>query len=293
MLPVVLPAPAASAGGSPPTVTYWVNLDTTPLIGHPAGPFAVAFQLADGSGTGDGNNAAVVGGFQFGAGGGPSGISVVTGSAFGDLSSVVSLTDSGRVNFFYQTFTPGNTLSLQVTVTTNADAGGTLDEFAFYTLDNTLTPIPTMAGAPLDIFSSINLTTNPALHTYASDISRSPAGGGEPINIPAPLVVGLSASTLDFGSQAVGTTSKPQNVKLTNASSIAITISNIAITGADLSDFAETNTCPIAPSMLAAASSCMLTITFTPSEAGSRQATLSIGDDEPTPQTVVLTGKGM
>lgn len=103
--PAALPAPAASFGGSPASVTYWVNLDTTPLIGHPAGPFAVAFQLADGSATGNGNNAVVVSSFQFGPGGAPSQTPVVTGSAFGDLSSSVSLTDSGPVNFLLHSFT--------------------------------------------------------------------------------------------------------------------------------------------------------------------------------------------
>ena len=45
-----------------------VTLDTSVLIGSQAGPFFIGFQLADGSLTGDGNNAAVVSNFQFGGG---------------------------------------------------------------------------------------------------------------------------------------------------------------------------------------------------------------------------------
>ena len=288
-----LPAPAVSGSGATPTVTYWVSLDTAPLIGHPAGPFSLTVQLADGSGTNDGNNAAVVGAFQFGTGGAPSATPTVTGSAFGDLSTTVSLTDSSTVNFFYQTFTPGTSLSFPIVVTANADAGGILDEFALYVLDNTLTPLPTLAGAPLDIFASINLTTSPVLKIYAGDTSRSPAGGGGPISIPAPFVVITSPSGLNLGMQQVGTTSAAKNVKVINAGVTALTISGISVTGADAGDFAQSNTCPAAPSTLAAGASCTISVTFTPSASGNRQATLSISEDEGAPQTVVLSGKGM
>jgi len=275
------------------SVTYSVNIDTAPLIGHPAGPFSIAFQLADGSGTGDGNNAAVISRFQFGAGGGPSGTPTVIGSAFGSLSSSVSLTDHGAVNFFAQTFTPGDTLTFSLTVTTNADAGGILDEFIFSILDNTLTPIPTMAGAPLDVFLSINLAPRPTVQTYAGDTSRSPAGGGGPIDIPTPQVVTLSVSRLNFGSQAVGTTSPAKTVRLTNVGSTALSITSIGIMGANAGDFAETNTCPIAPTTLAAHAHCTITVTFTPSATGSRHAALIVSDTDGSRQTVTLTGTGM
>lgn len=275
------------------SVTYSVNINTAPLIGHPAGPFSIAFQLADGSGTGDGNNAAVISKFQFGAGGGPSGTPTVLGSAFGSLSTSVSLTDHGTVNFFAQTFTPGGTLTFSLSVTTNADAGGILDEFTFSILDNTLTPIPTMAGAPLDVFLSINLAPRPTVQTYASDTSRSPAGGGGPISIPTPQVVTLSTSRLNFGSQAVGTTSPAKTVRLTNVGSTALSISSIGIMGPDKSEFIQTNTCPIAPATLAARAYCTISVTFTPSATGSRRAALIISDADGSTQTVTLAGTGM
>jgi hypothetical protein len=274
------------------TVTYSVTLDTAPLIGHPAGPFSIAFQLADGSGTGDGNNAAVIGGFQFGAGGAPTNTPTVFGSAFGTLSSEVSLTDSSNLNFFAQTFTPGNTLTFSVSVTTNADAGGILDEFTFSILDNTLTPIPTMAGAPLDVFLSINLTPKPIIQIYASDVSRTPAGGGGPINIPAPQDISPSTSLLSFGSQAVGTTSQGKTVSLTNVGTTALGITSIGITGTDPGDFAQTNTCPVAPATLAPQANCTITVTFTPLATGTRSAAVTIDDASGGTQAVTLTGKG-
>src|SRR6266852_3980540 len=129
------------------TSLYTVSLNTAPLIGHSAGPFYLAFQLADGTGTGDGNNAAVLSDFQFGGAGAPFGPSpVLFGSAFGDLSSTVILTDSAFPNFFAQSFTPGSTISFLLDLTINIDDGDIPDEFTFSILDRTLTPIPTMAG---------------------------------------------------------------------------------------------------------------------------------------------------
>jgi hypothetical protein len=45
-----------------------VTLDTSALGALPNGPFSLGFELADGSGTGDGNNSVVLSDFQFGSG---------------------------------------------------------------------------------------------------------------------------------------------------------------------------------------------------------------------------------
>lgn len=290
---VILVALLGLASHGLATVTYSVSLDTTPLVGHPAGPFSIAFALADGSASGDGNNALIINKFQFGEGGGPAGTPMVFGSAFGSLSSTVSLTDQGNVNFFAQRFTPGNTVTFSISVTTNADVGGILDEFTFYVLDNTLTPIPTMAGAPVDALMSGNLSPNLVAQTYASDLSRSPAAGGEPINIPAPQTVILSPSSVNFGSQTVGTTSAAETVRLTNAGSTVLSIATIGLSGADPSDFAQVNTCPMAPATLSPRATCTISVTFTPSASGSRVATLSVSEADGSTETVSLKGTGM
>lgn len=274
------------------TVTYSISLDTSPLIGHPAGPFSIAFQLADGSGTGDGNNAATISGFQFGAGGGPSGTPQVHGSAFGTLSSAVSLTDHGQVNSFAQTFTPGSSLTFSISVTTNVEVGAILDEFTFSILDNSLAPIPTMAEYPLDVFLSINLAPKTIIHTYASDVNRNPAAGGGAINISTPQVLSLSTTSINFGSQTVGGTSAARKVNLTNVGSTVLSIKSIAITGKNAADFAQTNTCPLSPATLAVRANCTITVTFTPSATGTRSGAVSVTGTNGSTQTVTLTGKG-
>ena len=96
----------------------------------------------------------------------------------------------------------------------------------------------------------------------------------------------VSPASLSFTSQALGTTSEPQAVTLSNPGSAALEITSIATNG----DFAETNNCG---SNLAAGTSCTINVTFTPTAAGGRTATLTIRDTATdSPQTVVLTGTG-
>jgi hypothetical protein len=104
--------------------------------------------------------------------------------------------------------------------------------------------------------------------------------------------VGLSASTLTFGSQSVGTTSTPpQVVTLTNGGTSALSITSIQITGTNPGDFAITsNTCG---SSLGINGTCTVSLDFAPTTAGSRAATLTFTDTATnSPQTVSLTGTG-
>ena len=94
--------------------------------------------------------------------------------------------------------------------------------------------------------------------------------------------------SLTFGPQAIGTTSSPQIATLTNTGIATLTLSSIGIVGANASDFAETNTC--GPT-LAPNDNCQVSVTFTPTVAGTRSAAVSITDNaSDSPQTVALTG---
>jgi hypothetical protein len=102
--------------------------------------------------------------------------------------------------------------------------------------------------------------------------------------------VNLSNTSLVFGNQPVGTPSAPQNVTLSNTGTATLKIGNIGITGANSSDFTETNTCGTS---VAAGANCTMTVTFTPTATGGRSASLSITDNAPgSPQAVSLSGTG-
>jgi FG-GAP-like repeat/Abnormal spindle-like microcephaly-assoc'd, ASPM-SPD-2-Hydin len=103
-------------------------------------------------------------------------------------------------------------------------------------------------------------------------------------------VVQLSDVGVNFGDEQVGTQSSAASITVTNKGGLAISISQIAITGTNAGDFAETNNCG---SGLAGGASCTIVITFTPIATGARSATLSITDSGGgSPQTVALAGTG-
>jgi Abnormal spindle-like microcephaly-assoc'd, ASPM-SPD-2-Hydin len=101
------------------------------------------------------------------------------------------------------------------------------------------------------------------------------------------LRAALSPASLTFGGQAVGTSSASQTVTLSNTGGAPLSISGIVVNG----DFSQVNSCG---ATLAAGASCPITVTFTPTVAGTRQGTLTITDNAPGgPQTVSLTGTGL
>jgi hypothetical protein len=103
--------------------------------------------------------------------------------------------------------------------------------------------------------------------------------------------VTVSPASLSFGNQAQNTPSSIQKITLKNGQSTAITITSIA---SNLSDYSQTNTCPISPATLGASKTCTISVTFTPSALGSRPATLTVKDTGTnSPQTVSLSGTGI
>ena len=94
-----------------------------------------------------------------------------------------------------------------------------------------------------------------------------------------------SPSSLSFGSTAVGATST-STVTVSNSGSAAVSMASVGVTG----PFSETNNCGTS---LAAGASCTVSVTFTPTAAGSASGTLSVNSSAPgSPLTVALSGTG-
>jgi hypothetical protein len=101
--------------------------------------------------------------------------------------------------------------------------------------------------------------------------------------------VSLSATSLSFGSEVIGTTSGIKTVTLTNTGSAALAISSIV--PSPIPTFAETTNCG---ATVKAGAQCAIRVTFTPSTAGTITGSLSITDNASnSPQTVSLTGIGL
>ena len=139
-------------------------------------------------------------------------------------------------------------------------------------------------------------TATNAPYTNSSDnwtdqmVAFKPASSGAQTAGATSPVVSLSSTSLTFASQAVGTTSATQTVTLSNTGGSALTISSLALTGTNPSDFAQTNTCG---SSVAAGANCSLTVSFKPTASGTRTAAVTLSDNATgSPQTVTLTGTG-
>lgn len=88
---------------------------------------------------------------------------------------------------------------------------------------------------------------------------------------------GISPTSVTFPQlQAVGSTSSPQSVTLTNLGGTPLTLSGITLAGQNAGDFAETNQCTAS---LAVGASCQISVTFTPTGFGNRNGILVIAND--------------
>lgn len=175
-------------------------------------------------------------------------------------TAAVSITSIAASGDFAQT----NTCGSSVAAGANCTISVTFTPSAVGTSLGTLIAIDSAAGSP-------------------QSVSLSGTGTAPVVTAPA---VTLAPTSLTFASQNTGSTSAAQTVMLTNSGSGALSITSIAATG----DFAETNTCG---SSVAAAASCIISVTFTPTSGGTRTGTLTITDNASgSPQTVSLTGTG-
>jgi len=186
-----------------------------------------------------------------------------------------------------------NNQSTALSITSIAISGANASDFA--ETGNCVGSVP--AGASC----SINMTFTPAVAgsrsgslNIANNLSTSPlpvplTGTGE----TATRIVSLSASSLTFTNQMVGLTSPPQVITLNNTGNSALTLSGVAFTGTNASEFAETDNCG---GSVAAGASCAINVTFSPIATGTRTGTLNITDNSTSPsspQTVALTGTGI
>ena len=105
--------------------------------------------------------------------------------------------------------------------------------------------------------------------------------------IYTPLTLTFSASSLNFGLLQIGQTSPPQTVTVTNVSNHSVKFSSIATSG----EFSQTHTCP---TTLASGQNCTITVTFTPTVAGTQNSAVTLKDNCPgsPKQTISLTATG-
>ena len=188
-------------------------------------------------------------------------------------AQTVTLSNTGNAALSISSMALGGANSADFAQTSNC--GASVAAGASCTISVTFTP--SAAGARS---ASLAITDNATGSPQTVSLSGT---GLEP-------AVSLSPSTLTFAKQTTGTTSAGQGVTLKDTGNASLKISSIALSGANPGDFAQTNNCG---SSVAPGASCTISVTFTPTAAGSRSASLEISDNaSASPQTVSLSGTG-
>jgi probable HAF family extracellular repeat protein len=82
----------------------------------------------------------------------------------------------------------------------------------------------------------------------------------------------IAPGPLTFANQAVGTTSQPQTLTLTNSGTVPLSLDSISL-ASGAADFSQTNACP---QSLAAGANCTVSVTVAPSMAGVQNAVLNV-----------------
>jgi len=106
-------------------------------------------------------------------------------------------------------------------------------------------------------------------------------------------VAAVSTTALSFAGQAIGTSSPPQTIILSNNGTVELTLKSFAISnGVGAADF-SLNPMGNCPGTIGINALCLINVTFKPTGPGARAAVLTITDDSPdSPQRVTLTGTG-
>jgi sugar lactone lactonase YvrE len=108
----------------------------------------------------------------------------------------------------------------------------------------------------------------------------------------APPGFSASVPTISFGNQQETVKSLAMGVMVTNNGNSGLTISAIAVSGANASDFAISGE-SCSGASVAVNATCSVNVTFTPSTTGGEVASLKFTDNAPgSPQSVGLTGTG-
>ncbi|MGC2499173.1 MAG: choice-of-anchor D domain-containing protein, partial [Acidobacteriaceae bacterium] len=132
----------------------------------------------------------------------------------------------------------------------------------------------------------------------ALTITDSAAGSPQTVMLTATVIdpqASFNPTSLSFGTEKVGTVTASKSITLSNPGGSTLSITNIAMTGTDETDYSITsNTCGSSyPVSLPAGKSCTLGISFKPGAKGTRTASLVVTDNTKSgSQSAALTGTG-
>jgi mono/diheme cytochrome c family protein len=189
-----------------------------------------------------------------------------------------TLTNRGSANLVLSSVTLGGTNSVDFTRSGTCAVALTLAPAQSCTVNAVFRPT---AIGPRSATVTIGHNASPATSTVSLT--------GTGMSAPTPAAA-LTATTLAFNNQVVGTTSTTRTVAISNTGTATLTLGTITITGNYPGDFAATG---CSGASVAPNASCTISVTFTPTALSTRSATLGIPSNATgSPHNVALTGNG-
>jgi hypothetical protein len=112
----------------------------------------------------------------------------------------------------------------------------------------------------------------------------------------APPGIGLAPASISFPATGIGQAAPAQTLQIANSGTGQLTVTSLAISGAQAADFTESDAC--AGKTLSGTSTCPVQLTFAPSAAGTRTASLTVfasvaGSSTALQGTAALSGTGL
>ncbi|HEY1759831.1 MAG TPA: choice-of-anchor D domain-containing protein, partial [Bryobacteraceae bacterium] len=200
----------------------------------------------------------------------------------------VTVTNTGNANLVFSALTYPADFPEAPGVSTDCTSSTTLAEGTACTLTIDFSPVTAGGAGTIPLNESVTVTTN-ALYATAAQQTISVSGTEV---IPAAPLVSLSATSVAFGNQSAGTESAAQVVTLTNTGQAPLTISSIALTEANTSQFiyGTTTSC----TTVAINGTCTFRVRFNPTVAGAASAAITITDNAAgSPHAIALSGTGV
>jgi len=157
----------------------------------------------------------------------------------------------------------------------------------------TFNPNPATTNSTLTFAAGATAATGTATVTIQGVSGSLTSATTLSLTVNAPPTVTVSPTSVALAKTVVDATSAKKPVTLTNIGTTTLTITSIAISGDDSGDFGQTTSSKPCGSTLAAGKSCIVEVTFTPTQVGARTGQLTITDNSlSSPQTVALSGTG-
>ncbi len=155
-------------------------------------------------------------------------------------------------------------------------------------------------GVPPSASCRVDLTYRPTvlgLETASLVLTHNAAGGPSSVALngtataAAAPTIALSANSLSFGPQEVGTQSALRTITVTNVGTGVLNVSTLTPGGSHVADFSRSGSCQAGMSLPASGGNCTLVFSFAPTAVGTRTSNLTIASNNSGGNvTISLTG---